>query len=320
MLETMSEITYFLEKANMNLLWEVLIDELDVNCKDNALMQKIRVIFTSNTEHFVASVSKNNNVIKLVELNKQFLSQIILAVKKLLFHTTSQMKKITIANEEINEPYKIEDIHLSRQNEFESLVVKKRVELEQFMTPQKPKELDFSDKKMDGKITSMDALIAEKMAERELDIHITYANANANANVAPDTWLKSAETSVKKDKQKTIASEKKVSWTENIIDIVDDLDLNKDSTSSIFNKLKKTPENTTDKQYVKQESITLPTWNDKHNIYDTQKTQMPIPIVQKSYNNETKDEISKINTKIDMLFNMMTHLQESLDKINKTNV
>ena len=85
----------------MNLLWEVLLDELDINCNNELLMHKIRVIFTSNMDHFVSSVSKNkdNNVIKLVELNKQFLSQIILAVNKILFPTNSQMKKIIIANE-----------------------------------------------------------------------------------------------------------------------------------------------------------------------------------------------------------------------------
>ena len=319
MLKEMSDIKHFLEKANINLLWEVLLDELDVNENNIKLIDKIKVIFTSNMEHFVASVSKNiNNKIKLVELNKQFLSQIILAVKKLLFSTNSQMKKITIANEEINEPYKIEDIHLSRQHEFESQVEKKRVDLEKFMTPEKPKSLDFSDKKKDGKITAMDSLIAEKMAERELDIHTTYTDYK------PDAWLKSTETSVKNDKQL-----KKVSWTENVLDLNVDLNQKEDSnsTSSIFNKLKKTQDNVVDKQYITQQSIPLQDWADLNNIVETQKTtpltstqmttqKTQMPPIQQSYNNETKDEISKINTKIDTLFDMMRKLQETLDKNN----
>jgi hypothetical protein len=314
----MSDITHFLEKANMNLLWEVLLDELDVNENNIKIIDKIKVIFTSNMEHFVTNVSKNtNNKIKLVELNKQFLSQIILAVKKLLFSTNSQMKKITIANEEINEPYKIEDIHLSRQHNFESQVEKKRVELEKFMTPEKPKALDFSDKKKDGKITAMDSLIAEKMAERELDIHTTYSDYK------PDTWLTPTETSVKNDKQL-----KKVSWTENVLDLNVDLNLNQDedsnSTSSIFNKLKKTQDNVVDKQYITQQSIPLQDWADLNNV-ETQKTtpitstqmipqKTQMPPIQQSYNNETKDEISKINIKIDTLFDMMRKLQETLEQ------
>jgi hypothetical protein len=313
----MSDITHFLEKANMNLLWEVLLDELDVNCNNDKLIDKIKIIFTTNVNHFVASVSKDNNATKLVELNKQFLSQIILAVKKLLFSTNSQMKKITIANEEINEPYKIEDIHLSRQHNFESQVEKKRVELEKFMTPEKPKALDFSDKKKDGKITAMDSLIAEKMAERELDIHTTYSDYK------PDTWLTPTETSVKNDKQL-----KKVSWTENVLDLNVDLNLNQDedsnSTSSIFNKLKKTQDNVVDKQYITQQSIPLQDWADLNNV-ETQKTtpitstqmipqKTQMPPIQQSYNNETKDEISKINIKIDTLFDMMRKLQETLEQ------
>jgi hypothetical protein len=317
MLEEMSDIKHFLEKTNMNLLWEVLLDELDVNCNNDKLIDKIKIIFTTNVNHFVASVSKDNNATKLVELNKQFLSQIILAVKKLLFSTNSQMKKITIANEEINKPYKIEDIHLSRQHEFESQVEKKRVELEKFMTPEKPKSLDFSDKKKDGKITAMDSLIAEKMAERELDIHITYTDYK------PDTWLTPTETSVKNDKQL-----KKVSWTENVLDLNVDLNLNQDedsnSTSSIFNKLKKTQDNVVDKQYITQQSIPLQDWADLNNV-ETQKTtpimstqmipqKTQMPPIQQSYNNETKDEISKINIKIDTLFDMMRKLQETLEQ------
>ena len=331
MLESMKDIAHFLEKENMNLLWEVLLDELDINCNNELLMHKIRVIFTSNMDHFVSSVSKNkdNNVIKLVELNKQFLSQIILAVNKILFPTNSQMKKIIIANEEINEPYKIEDIHLSRQNDFESQVEKKRIELDTFMTPQKPKALDFSDKKIDDKITAMDSLIAEKMAERELDINTTYTDY---PNVSPDTWLKSTKTSVKNDKQNTHIkhineknaniNEKKVSWTDNIVelDLDSTIDIKIDKVSSIFNKLKKTQETVADKQYITQKSMPLP----MSELRDLTNVLEAVPIIQKPYtnsnnnsnSNNNKDEISKINSKIDVLFNMMTKLQESLDKIN----
>jgi hypothetical protein len=152
--------------------------------------------------------------------------------------------------------------------------------------------------------------------------------------VSPDTWLKSTKTSVKNDKQNTHIkhineknaniNEKKVSWTDNIVelDLDSTIDIKIDKVSSIFNKLKKTQETVADKQYITQKSMPLP----MSELRDLTNVLEAVPIIQKPYtnsnnnsnsnSNNNKDEISKINAKIDVLFNMMTKLQESLDKIN----
>jgi hypothetical protein len=306
----MSDIPRFLEKTNINLLWEVLMDEININGNNSELMHNIKAMFTNNANHFI---TKDNNSIKLVELNKHFLRQIISSVNKLVFD--SQIKKITITNEVINEPYKIEDIHLSRQHEFESQVINKRNELEQFMTPQKPKELDFSDKKKDGKITEMDSLLAEKLAERNADCNTIY---NATK---PESWLTPAETSIKQDKmQSTIINnnnnnnqlnqklDKKISWLND--DVNNDAINIEDISLNIFNKLKK--KDVEPIKYEEQQSIQLP--DSKQEVIYKQ----IIPIIQHSPilpNNEIKNEIKEMNIKINLLVDMMTKLQESLHNL-----
>ena len=73
------------------------------------------------------------------------------------------------------------------------------MELENYMTPQKPKELEFSYGSLDGKITAMDSLLADKMAERNFDIEQLHTG-NYNQTIDPEKWLTPKETSVKNDK------------------------------------------------------------------------------------------------------------------------
>ena len=187
-------LSKFANKDNIKLLWDVLLDELTVDVSNAKNMQNIRTIFDSNLNLFV---SRTNLNIPLIQLNKTFLGQMLVAVNSLF--PKENLKKIIITNEEVNEPYKIEDIQAERQTEFDLQLEKKRKELETYMTLKKPNTVDFSDKFEDGRITAMDELVAEKIASRNMDIEqiSTLYNSNTNAN---DTWLKSKETSVKMDK------------------------------------------------------------------------------------------------------------------------
>ena len=194
----MSNLSKFNNIPNINLLWDVLLDELCINTSNKTLVTNIKTVFESNIKLFTARCNPKTHI---MELNKQFLSQVVFAVNRLFPNLNKQnqeqnIKKINITNEESSEPYKIEDIQLSRQTEFEKGVERKRMELENYMTPQKPKELDFSYGDLDGKITEMDSLISEKMVQRNLDIEQLYNSSN----IDPETWLKPKETSVKTEK------------------------------------------------------------------------------------------------------------------------
>jgi hypothetical protein len=275
----MSNLTQFTNKQNIKLLWEVLLDELNINKTNTKLIGNIRTVFESNINPFS---SRANPKLQIMELNKQFLSQVVLAVNR-LFPTIKQeqnIKRITILDEEVSdfkEPYKIEDIHASRQSEFEKEVERKRMEMENYMTPQKPRELDFSDRNSDGKIKAMDSLVADKMAQRNFEIEQFQNNNYNSSSIDPEKWLTPKETSVKNEKttmepkvaalepkvieQKPIIKNNQNSKLKHIsidsnnnitlsIDEIepknkkvswDDLGDQQESTISIFNKLKKQP-------------------------------------------------------------------------------
>ena len=184
-------LSKFANKENINLLWDVLLDELSIDTSNIKMVSNIRTIFDSNINLFV---SRTNLNAPLIQLNKTFLGQVLVAVNTLF--PKEPLKKIIITNEEVNEPYKIEDIHAERQSEFDLKLEKKKQELETYMTLKKPETLDFSDKFEDGRITAMDALVAEKIAARNLDIE----QISNTYNMTNDTWLTPKETSVKMDK------------------------------------------------------------------------------------------------------------------------
>jgi hypothetical protein len=323
----------FTNKENLNLLWNVLLDEFNINNSNTKLINNIKIVFESNINPFILKANPRSNI---MELNKLFLSQVVLAVNKLLTSANANVnngfKRINISNEDIlNEPYKIEDIQASRQSEFNKNVEQKRMDLENYMTPQKPKEPNFSDNKSDSKITSMDSLIAEKMAERNLEIEQLH-NSNFNTTINTDNWLTSQETSLKNDKtfitknidnnnnitlsinetdQQSQHIAKKVSWNNNIF--TDE----KESTINIFNKLKKQPINIEPNieieierrtiQYAEQKSISLPNIKQEEIIRNQPTLISPNnePILPKT---EIIRQLNEMNKKIDNLYEIILKL------------
>jgi hypothetical protein len=343
----MSNLSQFTNKQNINLLWDVLLDELCINLNNKSLISNIRTVFESNIKPFT---SRSNPKTPIMELNKQFLSQVVLAVNRLLPNLTNlqkqeqNIKRITITNDEAAEPYKIEDIQSSRQSEFEKEVEIKRMELENYMTPQKPKELDFTYGNLDGKITAMDSLIAEKLAQRNLDIEQLH-NGNYNQTIDPEKWLTSKETSVKNEKNVPLSNQpinnrlKHINIDGDNISLNQDLNNNKNqkkvsfsdfsdenSSVNIFQKLKKQQPleeiiNTDieQKQYIEQKSQPLPEIKQEQ-INRGIIVQNPSisPIIPK---NEMIKQLNDMNTKIDTLYKMVFKLTNSIEELisDKTN-
>jgi hypothetical protein len=389
----MSSLSQFTNKQNLKLLWDVLLDELNINKTNTKLIGNIRTVFESNINPFS---SRANPKLQIIELNKQFLSQVVLAVNR-LFPTLKQdqnIKRITISDEEVSEPYRIEDIHASRQSEFEKDVERKRMEMENYMTPQKPRELDFSDKTSDGKIKAMDSLVADKMAQRNMEIE-QFQNSSYNSSIDPEKWLTPKETSVKNEKtviepkvamlepkvamlepkvamlepkvamlepkvamlepkvieQKPIIKNnqnsklkyisidsdnnitlsideiepkhKKVSWDDSHI-----MDEQKESTMSIFNKLKKQPveppiqeitNEANNKQYIEQKSAPLP--QVKREEIQRNQVTLPTPINEPVIpKTEIIRQLNEMNNKIDNLYELVFKLTNLMEKNNNTEI
>jgi hypothetical protein len=345
----MNNLSLFKNKENLQLLWEVLLDELHIQSQNTKLISNIYTIFESNINPFQ---NRANQQMSIIDLNKQFLQQVVLAVNRLFPNLKQEpnIKRITITDEEVAEPYKIEDIHAVRQTDFEKALEKQKIELENYMSPPKPRELNFSDRKVEeGKITAMDSLLADKMAERNLDMeNIQATNYNTSA-INPDQWLSSKETSVKNEKLgkepnlsgsnhgrlKYInmdndvvtlnnSTQKKVTW-----DLEDPINKTREETASIFQKLKTTTtvkpeqmiERTADseqidqKKYIEQPSMSLPKPESLPTLSINQsQTQSNIVLQQPPIipNAEFIKQLNTMNDKIDQLYTMIFSLQELL--------
>jgi hypothetical protein len=314
----------FVNKNNLELLWEVLLDELNINKTNTNLMSNIKIIFDSNITLFLSRCNPKSNILYL---NKQFLSQVLLAVNQLI--PQQNINRINITDEEVLDPYKIEDIQAARQTDFEREFERKKMELENYMTPSKPKELDFTDKNF-TQLEAMDSLLANKMAERNLDF--TSFKDNMSTNISPEQWLTPKKTSINSEKMEESQyimnkNQKKVSFiddtsfndtsfndtsfneTSNI-----SLKINEPTSLDIFQKLKKTnlqndPNFTVEQtKYQQQQSIILPKQeevlkNEKAQL--NQNIQQNVPIIP---NSEIIKQLNEMNCKIDKLYEMVIKL------------
>jgi hypothetical protein len=292
------------------------------------LINNIQTVFNTNINPFMVKMSSN---LALIDLNKQFLKQVILAVHKLIPSLAQEQhfKKINITNEEVTEAYKIEDIHTERQTEFEKQLKLKQNELESYMTLTKPQLISFSDNMEENKIVEMDSLIAEKLAQRDSELEILYQN-NLKTADTKNNWLTAQETSLKSERvsapNTTVIdtetrfkylkvdeisvntnSPKKVTWG-------DDNNNNEESLS-IFQKLKKT--NAQDNKYAQQSSMTLKDIAPiTMTVSEVQPTiTSPNPIIPST---ELVKQLNDMNTKLEQLFGIVNKLTETVSSIATT--
>jgi hypothetical protein len=163
----------FTSPDNLKIIRDVLFEQINIdktNTTNTNIVKNINLIFDQNLALFMS-----NGTFKkygILDANKLFLSQVIIAVKK--FYPNLN-KRINITNEE---PYKIEDIHASRKSNFERDLELKQFEFDSLLVTSKPTEPQFSDNIVQDKITSMELLIEEKINERENDESIKIKPSN----------------------------------------------------------------------------------------------------------------------------------------------
>jgi len=219
-------INNFLEKENLELLWEVLIDEPLIKqlCDSVIKFKTLMHIFQSNLNEFF--MTEKNNCNNLIELNKKYILLIINFVIKSnnnqntiptqASHAANQYKKIKIHEDEpIKQSITFEDIHNDRLNLFEKELNKKQEEFSNAMTIPVPPVPNFSDK-LDEPMSEIELEIKKIQEQRKYDIEIIN-NTNKNMQVSSDAnWLKSQETSIKNEKlskiNNNIINNKHISW------------------------------------------------------------------------------------------------------------
>jgi hypothetical protein len=288
-------INNFFEKENLQMLWEVLVDEPLIKqlCNTEVKLNELVRIFESNVSEFF--MVEKNNCNNLIELNKKYILLIINYVMKITNTTNNsntnniqnqnapnQYRKIKIHPEEpLKQPITFEDIQNDRMSLFEKEFNKKQDEFTNAMTLQVPPVPKFSDT-LDEPISEIELEIKRIKEQRNYDIEIIN-NTNKNSNTAVDeNWLKPQETSIKNEKLVKLNSitnlntinTKHISWE-------DEVEQNK---INIFGKLKKITTNTINFENNDDNYHNSNTSNDFQNQID-----------------EIKKDISVLNEKLDLI-------------------
>ena len=235
----------FLSDTNVQMLWEVLIDEESI-MKD----KRTQETFVKTLPEFYER-EKTNKQATLIGLNKQFISLMMNLLRQAAPpRTIPPAKKILITQEELQN---------DRASHFEQELNKKQQEFTSAMAVPVPTTPVFTDNTKDTPLTEMNMIIQRTIAERNLELDKFYKSAN---KADAENWLKSAPTSIKEEKavqkasvMKTIKIEKneldisiptevlndtgskQISWGDNTT--IEHTEA--PPTDSIFSKLKKTP-------------------------------------------------------------------------------
>ena len=196
----------FIQKENVNILWEVIIDEESFQFLNKTEKQNIYQIFLNNLERFYET--EKNKSKTLMELNKKYILFILNYIKKTFGDKTPSKIHIqeeiipeqTNINMEIKELVTNEDIKNDRKTKFQNDFNRRQEEFQEYMTLKTPEPLDFNDKqKDDGPIKEMDKLLKEMQEQRNYEIE--NINRTYNNTTQVDNWLKPQETSLKNEKK-----------------------------------------------------------------------------------------------------------------------
>jgi hypothetical protein len=176
----------FLSDANVQMLWEVLIDEESI-MKD----KRTQDTFVKTLPEFYER-EKSKPQTTLIGLNKQFISLMLNLLKQApsqqVARTIPPTKKVLITQEELQN---------DRASHFEQELNKKQQEFTSAMAVPVPTTPVFTDNTKDTPLTEMNMIIQRTIAERNLELDKFYKSAN---KADAENWLKSAPTSIKEEK------------------------------------------------------------------------------------------------------------------------
>jgi hypothetical protein len=188
-----STINSFLSNENVQMLWEVIID--DPTVAQNTTTQQL---FTQVIPEFYER--EKTKYKGLMEMNKQFISIIVD-----LLHNSQQQSKI--ATSTIKEKITFEELHQERVSQFEQALNARQEEFSQAMTVPLPPVPNFADGKLDTPLTEMERIIQQTIAERNLEMEKIQKKMNMNKTKDGESWLQGQSTSIKEqnDKDKNAA-------------------------------------------------------------------------------------------------------------------
>ena len=188
-------INDFLTKQNVDLLWEVIIDDDLFKNKPKELINQIGSIFTQNLRGFNEAEKNNSNT--LMSMNKRFIGLILNHSRSIIISNKNTIKSKELITST--------DLQTERISQFEKDLSKKQTEFTSAMSLQVPPVPKFSDNNLDEPMGEMELAIKKAMEQRNYDIE--QVNKTLNKSNA-DSWLKPQETSVKSEKIVPVKNQK----------------------------------------------------------------------------------------------------------------
>jgi len=180
----------FLTKQNVDLLWEVIIDDDLFKNKPKELINQIGSIFTQNLRGF--NEAEKNNSSNLMSMNKRFIG-LMLNHSYSIINTNKNPTTVQKQKELITST----DLQTERMSQFEKDLSQKQSEFTNAMSLPVPPVPKFSDNNLDEPIGEMELAIKKAVEQRNYDIE--QVNRTLNKSNA-DSWLKPQETSLKSEK------------------------------------------------------------------------------------------------------------------------
>ena len=287
----------FVTNENVDLLWEVIMENKKVDNKD-----EFRKYFIDNLKSFFQEQQKEfapGNKFDLVETNKKFIRQFVIHVAREGTPQTNTSGTFVTA----------EEIQKNRMSEFEQEFFKKQNEFKQFMTHQVPETPQFSEKLNDEPIGDMKNLIAMTLTQRNLDIDQIQSNIDKKE---VEKWLKGQDTSIKP----TIKSATpQINKTIKYIKIGDEIDTTTNAVEIHENQMKKSvswedddgPNSNKDEKEMQ---------NTMH-LFSKLKQVSNVNLGDETHNMKMMDKMESMMKKIDELNNKINaFIEETTNKNN----
>lgn len=186
-------INDFLSKNNIQMIWDVIMDE-DI-FKNRTKETKININNLFNKlikEFFESEKNKYNN---LIDMNKQFIKIILNYINRLYPIRQNSQNILNTQNKQL---ITSEDIQQNRMTQFEKDFTIKQQEFTSAITLPVPPTPNFSDK-LDEPISEIGLAVKQMMAQRKYDTEIFNKQLNKN-DINDSNWLQSQETSIKNEK------------------------------------------------------------------------------------------------------------------------
>ena len=160
------DINYFLNKENINTLWDVISDEAIFKFLSRDTQTKIYNLFSQNIKGFFEMERNRTN--NLIDCNKKYILLISNHIKK---NYQNQPNKIKIFDEQpTKDLITYEEIQNDRKTQFEKDLQQRQQDFENIMMVKTPQVPEFADKYEDAPIKEIDKIIKEMTNQRNYDV------------------------------------------------------------------------------------------------------------------------------------------------------